>query len=155
MLQQGNGLQGLAINWRRSKTVLLRRLGLEAHLLPDGDNGIADLVDGALQLASCHAKMFEPATNFGFVLHGDMAAVALALAGQNIAHRSSHPGLKQQFRAMGESLARQRPIDFRVSFWAGRQLLGIATTEVRQICPVDIGNIDIVGKHHGAFLSDA
>ena len=138
-----------------SETALLRRLGLEAHLFPDGDNGIADLVDGALQLASRHAKMFEPATNVGFILHGDMAAVALALAGQNIAHRLSHPGLKQQFRAVRKSLARQRPIDFRVSFWAGRQLLGVATTEVRQICPVDTGNIDIVGKHHGAFLSDA
>jgi hypothetical protein len=134
---------------------LLRRLRLEAHLFPDGDNGITDLVDGALQFASCHAKMFEPATNFGFVLHGNMPAVALALAGKNIAHRSSHPGLKQQFRAMCESLARQRPIDFRVSFWARRQLLGIATGHARQIYPVDGGNIDIVAKHHGTFLSDA
>jgi hypothetical protein len=65
------------------------------NLFPDGDNRITDLLDGALQLVFCHSKMSKPATNFGLVLHGNMAAVALALAGKYIAHRLSHPGFKQ------------------------------------------------------------
>jgi hypothetical protein len=71
------------------------RLAIDAHLFPDGDNRITNLLDGALQLAFCHSKMSEPATNFGFVMRGNMAAVALALAGKNIAHGLLHLGLKQ------------------------------------------------------------
>jgi hypothetical protein len=33
------------------------RLAIDAHLFPDGDNRITDLVDGALQLVFCHSKM--------------------------------------------------------------------------------------------------
>jgi hypothetical protein len=77
--------------------MLLRRLRLaiEAQLFPDGDSRITDLVDGALQVALCHSKMLKPATKFGFILHDDMAAVALAFVGKNIAHKLPHPGLKQ------------------------------------------------------------
>jgi hypothetical protein len=70
------------------------RLAIEAQLFSDSDNGIADLVDGALQLALCHTKMLEPVTNLGLNLHRDVAAVALAFAGKNIAHELPDPGLK-------------------------------------------------------------
>jgi hypothetical protein len=90
--------EGLAIFFSCRETAdLLRRLWLaiEAKLFPHRDDRIADLVDGALQLASCHSEMFKPATNFGLILRGDMAAVALALAGKNIAHRLPRLGSKQ------------------------------------------------------------
>jgi hypothetical protein len=70
--------------------------------------------------------MSKPATNFGLILHGNMTAVALGLAGKYVAHNSFHPGLKQHIRAVCESFAHQRSIDFRVSHYARRQLLGIA-----------------------------
>jgi hypothetical protein len=63
------------------------RLAIQAQLLADRDNGIADLFHGTLQLAFRHSKMLKPITNFCFNLHGDVAAVALALAGKNIAHQ--------------------------------------------------------------------
>jgi hypothetical protein len=75
---------------------LVRELPREAQLFPHSNNRIADRVDGALQLAFCHAQMFEPAANFGFIIHGDVAAVALALAGKNIAHNLFPPGLNNQ-----------------------------------------------------------
>jgi hypothetical protein len=71
------------------------RLAIDAHLFPDGDNRITNPLDGALQLAFCHSKMSKLAPNVGLILHGNMAAVALALAGKYIAHKSSHPCLKQ------------------------------------------------------------
>jgi hypothetical protein len=123
-------------------------------LLPNGDNRITDLLDGALQIAFCHSKMSKPATNFSLILHGNMAAVTLALAGKYIAHKLSYPGLKQQIRAVCESFARQRPIDFGVSPCARRQQLGIATYHARLVCPVDPGNIDIIAKPHHV-LTDA
>ena len=45
-----------AINSMRLQGALSSRLRLaiEAHLFPDGDNGIADLVDRTLQLVFCH-----------------------------------------------------------------------------------------------------
>jgi hypothetical protein len=63
------------------------RLAIQTQLLPDRDNGIADLFHGTLQLVFRHSKMLKPITNFCFNLHGDVAAVALALAGKNIAHQ--------------------------------------------------------------------
>jgi hypothetical protein len=63
------------------------RLAIQPQLLPDRDNGIADLFHGTLQLVFRHSKMLKPITNFCFNLHGDVAAVALALAGKNIAHQ--------------------------------------------------------------------
>jgi hypothetical protein len=116
-------------------------------LFPDGDNRITDLVDGALQLVF-PSKMSKPATNFGLILRGNLAAVALALAGKYIAHKLSHPGLKQQIRAVCESFARQCPNDFRVSPAARRQLLGIAAYQARLFCLVDPGNIVIIAKPH-------
>jgi hypothetical protein len=50
-----------------------------------------------------------------------------------------------------ESFARQRPIDFRVSPCARRQLLGIAAYHARLVCPVDPGNIDIIEMPWSAF----
>jgi hypothetical protein len=70
------------------------RLAIEAQLFSDSDNGIADLVDGALQLVFRHTKMLKPVTNFGLNLHRNVAAVALAFAGKNIAHRLPNPDLK-------------------------------------------------------------
>jgi hypothetical protein len=64
-------------------------------LFPDGDNRITNLIDGELQLVFCHPKMSKPATDFGLILHGNVATVTLALAGKYIAHKLSHPGLKQ------------------------------------------------------------
>jgi hypothetical protein len=61
------------------------------NLFPDGDNRITDLLDGALQLVFCHSKM----SNFGLIPHGNIAAVALALAGKPHRHRLSFLGLKQ------------------------------------------------------------
>jgi hypothetical protein len=86
-------------------------------------------------------------------MRGNMAAVAFAFAGKNIAHGLLHLGLKQYIGTMGERFARQRPVDFRVSPWARPQLLGIATGQARQICPVHVGKIDIVAKHHGRVSS--
>jgi hypothetical protein len=81
----------------------------------------------------------------------NVAAVTLAFVGKSVAHRFPHLGLKQQIRAVCESFARQRPIDFRVSPSARRQLLGIATYHARLVCPVDPGNIDIIAKPHHVF----
>jgi uncharacterized protein YeaC (DUF1315 family) len=84
-----------AINSMRPEAALSSRLRLaiEAQLLPDGDNGIADLVDRILQLVFCHTKMLEPVTNFDLNLHGDVAAVALAFGCKNIAHELPDLGL--------------------------------------------------------------
>jgi hypothetical protein len=96
MRQERNGLSKAAVASMRLAGALSSRLRLavEAQLFADGGNGIADLVDGALQLVFRHSEMFEPVTHFGCNLHGNVAAVALAFAGKNIAHELSDPGLK-------------------------------------------------------------
>jgi hypothetical protein len=63
--------------------------------------------------------------------------------------------LKQQVLAVCESFARQRPVEFGVALDARWKSLGLAADPMRQIFPVDPGDIGVIGKPHGKVLSDA
>jgi hypothetical protein len=72
--------------FRHAAARSLMRLAEQAQFLAHGCRGISDLVDRALKFVFGHAKMPGPVLNLMRLVHGNMAAVTLALVEEIVAH---------------------------------------------------------------------